>query len=421
MDIRDFGFGKGMQRQLRRRSTGAVYDLVENAIGPGQVLSGDALAVRALSVGGLVRQVGPGDDIQAAIDTVSRAGGGTVQMQSGIYVTHRDLYVRSGVKLAGVGPDTAIDFDGTGYGLRGAGTLLSSAGTVSLTDGSTTVTGSSTAFTSAMSGKTLMVGGVSYSISSVTSSTELEIAYPYYGPNQAGASYVIFDPVSNIKLDRFTIQNTTGLGFDAKYVAGEFVMDYLNVYDCGKALSVDRCEFPILNVIVLGCTGGDAIKISNTSGLTIESSFVAATSAGNALTLESVNNSAIHNAEFSDSSGDGISITSCQNIGFENLSVSRNTGQGIEVVSGSRELQFNQVNTEGNGSDGIKLTATADRIVIGQCNFNTNGGYGINIAAATCDDNVLIGNTFTGNVSGRVSDSGTGTIARGNTGVTDFG
>jgi len=421
MSIRDYGFGPGMNKPIRRRDSGTVYDIIEKAIAPGQMLSGEGLNVRALTPGGLLRQVAPGDDIQAAIDTVSRAGGGTVQMASGLYIQRRDVVMRSGVKLAGVGPDTAIDFDGTGYGIQGVGRLISNAGTIATTDGSTTVTGTATAFTSTMIGKTLMIRGVSYYIYSVTDSTHLEIAYPYYGPDLTGAAYDIFDGISNIRLDRLTVQNSTGTAFNAKYVAGEFVADYLNIYDCGKGVVIDKCELPILNLIALGITAGDGVSVSNTSGLTIETSFVAAVSAGNALKLSSVNNSAIHNAEFSDTSADGINVTGCSNIGFENLTVSRNGGEGIEFVSNNGDMQLNQVNVEGNGGDGIKLTATSDRISIASCSFNNNGAWGINIANANCDDNVLGLNTFSGNSSGAITDSGTGTKGRGNTGVSDFG
>ncbi len=49
-----------------------------------------------------------------------------------------------------------------------------------------------------------------------------------------------------------------------------------------------------------------------------------------------------------------------------------------------------------------------------------NSAYGINIASASCDENLILGNTgLTTNSSGSYANSGTTTLIRSNPGVAD--
>ena len=117
-NIYSFGFDKSLNKPFVNRATGVVYDAVSEALNAGQVLSGGNLNLKTLSIGSLVRQVAPGDDIQAAIDAVNREGGGTVQLIAGDYLLTRDIELKSKVKLNGAGRDVSIlNFQNLPYGI----------------------------------------------------------------------------------------------------------------------------------------------------------------------------------------------------------------------------------------------------------------------------------------------------------------
>lgn len=113
-DIFDYGFDKGLKRNITNRATGVVYDTVGDTVNTGSVIQGGNLTLKTLNVGGLVRQVAPGDDINAAIDAVSRDGGGIVQLVGRTYTVTSDINLKPDVTLAGAGVDvTILDFSGS--------------------------------------------------------------------------------------------------------------------------------------------------------------------------------------------------------------------------------------------------------------------------------------------------------------------
>lgn len=117
-DIYDLGFDRSLNRELNQNSTGVVYDAVGEASNAAQVLSGGNLNLKTLTIGGLTRQVAPGDDIQAAIDAVSREGGGTVQLLADTYELFNNIRMKSNVTLRGQGQETTIlNFGGRPYGI----------------------------------------------------------------------------------------------------------------------------------------------------------------------------------------------------------------------------------------------------------------------------------------------------------------
>lgn len=221
-------------------------------------------------------------------------------------------------------------------------------------------------------------------------------------------SYVIFNPTTNIHMESLTVQNSSGTGIYAQYVAGEFVVWFINVYDCAAGLYIDHCELPTINIVILGITDGNGIEVKNSSSMTLQSAVSLEITNGHALSLDSVSDSMIHNASFSGASGNGINMVNCSNIGIENLSVLGNTGKGCEMTD-CTEIQFNMTTFSINGSDGLKLTSGCDRNIIIQNSFIENGGYGLNIAAASDDDNNHAHNVYSGNTSGTVNNLGTNT------------
>ena len=122
-NLQDFGFDKLLNKPIDSNSTGVVYDTVDNALNTGSILQGGNLTLKTLSIGGLVRQVAPGDDIQAAIDAVNREGGGTVQLLAKTYTLTANINMKSNVVLMGVGRDvTILEFNGSSLGVLVTGT-----------------------------------------------------------------------------------------------------------------------------------------------------------------------------------------------------------------------------------------------------------------------------------------------------------
>jgi len=123
-DIYAQGFDVNLNKAIPNDSSGVVYDSVKEGINTSQILPGGNLNLKTLSIGGLVRQVAPGDDIQAAIDAVSREGGGTVQLLSGTFLVRSIISLRSNVALRGAGRGiTVINFGSSNSLIQIEGTL----------------------------------------------------------------------------------------------------------------------------------------------------------------------------------------------------------------------------------------------------------------------------------------------------------
>lgn len=117
-NIYNFGFGADLNRELTASSSGVIFDKINEGINTSQILPGGDLNLKTLTIGGLVKQVAPGDDIQSAIDAVSREGGGIVQLLAGTYLLNSDINLKSKVGLVGAGRDiTVIDFRGQAFGI----------------------------------------------------------------------------------------------------------------------------------------------------------------------------------------------------------------------------------------------------------------------------------------------------------------
>ena len=125
-DIYSYGFTPDLNRALPITSSGVVYDAVNERINTSQIIPGGDLTLKTLSIGGLVKQVAPGDDIQAAIDAVNREGGGTVQLLAGTYLLNNEIQIKSNVALVGAGRDiTVLNFRGQAFSVRSVGTSAS--------------------------------------------------------------------------------------------------------------------------------------------------------------------------------------------------------------------------------------------------------------------------------------------------------
>ncbi len=125
-DIYSYGFDKLLNRAISDESTGVVYDSLDKATNASSVLSGGNIILKTITIGGLTKQIAPGDDIQAAIDAVNREGGGTIELEAKIYLLKNDLNLRSNVIIVGAGRGiTILDFEGQSFGVKMIGTSTS--------------------------------------------------------------------------------------------------------------------------------------------------------------------------------------------------------------------------------------------------------------------------------------------------------
>lgn len=405
-DLSDYGFDKSLSRPVNSQSTGTVYDIIESAIGPGQMLSGESLDVRALTPGGLFRQVAPGDDLQAAVDAVARGGGGRVQLTEGAYIIRKDIIVQSGVSIQGIGARTIVDFDGTSHGFLVVGSNPYSTGTAAVTNDGMTIVGTGTTWTIDMIGQSILVGDYWYVIADVGSTTSITPSTPYIGETKSALPYVIATTIDAVIFKDILITNSSATLMFVRY-SNNLILD--NVLISGANIGFDGKDSSfifLLNGSVDTCDYG--IKLVNHHyGMLINYGSISNTSYG--IYADTFRNWALFALSVENNGINGINVRSCTNTGFDGMSVRNNGSHGVEAVSGVEGVTFLNTSFSKNGGDGIKLTATCDRNVINANDFDQNGGYGINIAASTDDYNIIGLNTYNANTLGTYNDLGTNT------------
>lgn len=396
----------------------------------------------------------PGGRIQAAIDTLSKAGGGELRLLSGTFKVTNNIILPNGVSIIGSQVGTIIDFDNTASQILAEGTDPYNTGTVTINNDDTTVTGSGTTWTAAMVGQSILIEEFWYVISGFTSATSIDIESPYSGEDLVGATYTIATPIEALYISGLTIQNSTAALIKAQFVNGITIdgcylynglvgfdgddgsgMNFLNTFvdTCGTGLLLNNFHFSTyFNFNIINSTSGGAFIADGMKNTAIEV-FGFQNNVGDALSLTNAENTGVEdfsikettgvgikftntttvtclNGTIEVSSSDGAQFTSSSKCDFSGITILNSGGQGIELVSGNNDMQFTNMTVDGSGSDGYKLTATSDRISISNNSIINNGGYGINIAASTCDNNVIGLNSYSNNTSGVVNDSGTGTI-----------
>ena len=360
----------------------------------------------------------PGQDIQSGLDAVLKAGGGSVVLNPGTYKVSRNLYVGSGVTLEGAGIfNTIIDFDGGAYSVRVDGEDVYSTGTVAVTQDSTTITGTGTAWTEEMVGRSILVDGDYYDIAAWVSATELTLADGFSGTNQSGLSYVIATPNIGAVVSHLTIQNSStslltthysisvtftqlnlsdgNIGMDIQnHVSSDF--SYFYVSDCVTGIYLDNAfSWNMASYFVSNCSG-DGLKSDGGGDATGGIDF-----------------------GISNCGGVGMKFTDTSKVAFFSFTIDTHTSHGIEFVGACDDCTFTGGAVHTNGGAGAKLTATSDGNSFSQIQFKDNGTYGVHVANSSCDNNIIIGNVFSGNGTSAASDSGTGTLIRSNIGLAD--
>lgn len=370
-----------------------------------------------IDIGNHYITVNPGENIQDAIDSLS--AGGIVVIRIGTHTVNYDINIPSGVYLVGENRSTSIiDFNSGAYSIKCIGSAAYSGGTVAISNNSTTVTGSSTSWlTNAAVGQSIRIKGIWYPILAVSDDTHITIGLPFVADDVTGESYVIATPVYDVFIRDLTIKGSAQAAINWQYV-NLSIMSNLIVQTSNVGIQLDYVSNSTLD-IVNAYANNYGYDFSNVDFLTWFSGGDADSQAGNAITLDTVNNCKFDSLFILNAAGDGMNITNCNNIMFTGISVQECAGQGIELVSGNSAMIMVGVGCENNTGDGLKLTATSDNCFISSSSFKGNGGYGVNIVASTCDNNVISSNVFATNVSGAVNDGGTGTQIRGNSGVTD--
>lgn len=365
-----------------------------------------------INIGNNQVTVPPFHSIQKGIEALRSQGGGILYLQDGTYLPKENIIVYSNIEIRGVSPAASIiDFGSQSYNISFAGTNAYTTGTITSITSSVTVTGSGTSWlTNVTPGVSqFFINSQFYGIAAVTADTTLVLSEGYSGPTvSAGSSYRIVTPVVNTKFTNFAVKNSTSSAFDMD--DSRFVV-FNGVQTISNNIGIDATNCSEVNLVqCLSVTStSDGFKFTNVGRLVIELS-PSLSNGGHGYNLNNIRLGAISETSSVGNTSDGINITSSNDLPLTNIDAASNGGQGIECVSGNDNITMHGVTAESNTSDGIKLTATTDncRIIAPQC--NSNGGYGINIAASSCDNNIIIGPSYSNNTSGTLSDSGTSTF-----------
>lgn len=355
--------------------------------------------------------------IQSAIDKLHDDGGGVVALKNATYLMTDNITLYSNVYLYGENRDrTIIDFQDNTKGVVIKGSGAYSTGTVSVSSAGTTVTGSGTSWSSNVTvGQEILLGGTWYPVTAVGSDTSITIGLNYAGTALSGASYVVATTISDVNIKNLYIENAN-VAIDTRYGKDVILDNIIGVTSVTGFQSKDSANGEMRDVRAVACSAGFNFDNAHTTIFYTIASFDAAS--GNGITAANSTDLAFIYTEILGSSGDGMNLTSCSNVAIS-ATIQANGGQGIEFVSGNDSVTINDSAVQGNASDGIKLTATSDNCLISNSSITGNGGYGVNIAASTCDNTRITSNIFNTNSSGNSSDSGTGTLFRGNIGVND--
>ena len=363
--------------------------------------------------------VEPGGNIQEALNALG-PDGGVVVLGEGTHTVDYDITPVSDttIRAAVPGRSCIIDFNSNSNSIIVRGTDVYTTGTISSIGSSGfVVTGSGTSWSGTITtDHSLFIENRFYRIASVDSNTQITLSEPYKSAATYSGTYRLAKTVENVDINGVYIINSAQTALDIDDSNNIFITNPIFLGN-NKALEVNNSYLIISQNISTNGSTSDGISITNASGCSF-SNFISSLNGGHGIKLDNVTSSAFTSFFSTSNTTDGVNATSVSGTYFTLFECSLNGGQGIECVSGCNNNTF-EGNFQGNTSDGLKLTATSDNNRMSGGYFFANGGYGINIAASTCDNSVIASNRFVSNTSGAVNDSGTGTLIRGNIGVSD--
>lgn len=364
-------------------------------------------------LGGTIITVNAIGNLQTAIDSVSDAGGGSVNLSPGTYYPTTNIDIPSNVSLVGVSlGGTIIDFNSQAYSIRFLGSNNYSTGSVSVTFGATTVTGSGTSWTSAMVGRNILLSGEWYPISSVNVGAQtLEVGLAYGDTTLTNATYMIATTVDNTSISNMTIQGSTSAAITVTY-AKEFYIKSVNIYTSTIGIDMDY----VSNWEVYGSD-----LVGNGNHLTYDKVYYGimyfcggmwSTGVGYLVTDS---HSLCFPSNFILKSGDdGMRYTNCDDINLNRVCIRGSGANGINLASGDTNIMISALLAKSNVGSGLVLTATSDECIITGSICKLNGSYGMRVADSSCDNNIITNCINTGNTTGQLSDSGTNTLMANN-------
>lgn len=358
-------------------------------------------------IGGTLVTVSKFSDIQTALNLVSTLGGGTIALVPGTYTATDTITIPSGVTLDGNG--ATINFGGNAYQILIQGTNPYSTGTLAVNYGSTSVTGTGTTWTSAMVGQSILIGDYWYTIASRASNTSITLSSNYIGLNITGATYVIATTVDGVGIQNITLTNSSTDLLKFRYV-NNIIIDSVNTTVGSKGINgQDSANTNYRNSNVDSCTTGGFIY-NNVPFSVFDNILVSNITGGTGIDLTGVTNTSMGILSIQGITGVGLKFTNCSNLGLINFAFIECSSHGLECVSGNSNIDITSGYNNKCGGDGFKLTATSNSININSCSSLNNTGWGFNIANANCNRNILVQCITSGNGSGTITDSGTGTL-----------
>lgn len=365
-------------------------------------------------------------DIQEAIDSVSKTGGGAVFLLTGIHRPNNTfLNLRNNVYIIGEDPEktiidtTAMILNSGDAAFFGGGEKISTTGTIAATKDSDTITGTSTKFQSdgIREDDTIYINLHPYHVKVVASETSLTIKETYRGVNISSKNFAIYRALRNCRLENFTLihngrSTNDGIIFSSAEEIG--IKNVTTRNFSGEGITIRGVfNFSLENCESYGNTGtGIDITETDSTDLINNGAIINCLAWGNdnrGINIEG--NSAIRVLGCSTNGNNvGIRVASDKtHIGGCNSEF--NAADGI-VVDDADFCQIVGNNASSNGSDGISIeasSATSDKNVISSNNASSNAGFGI-LIEANCVENILVGNILDSNTSGDISDNGTNTV-----------
>jgi hypothetical protein len=390
-----------------------------NAAGNKVTWDGSTLSITGnFTIGSLWSTAGPGDNLQTAVNTLSAAGGGILYLKSGTFTQSSNLTVPSSVSIVGVSPTSSIiNFNSTSAHLIYAGSSVYTTGTITSITFGVNVTGSGTLWlANVTAGQSLFLGTRWYTIAAVTSNTTLILAEGYGDNVTLPSAYRISSIVTDVLLQNVGLQNSTGTAAvftDCRRITFNNVLFVSN----NVGYSITNASEVVKSRVGTFASTSDGFQCTNV-GFCNWNSVNSNSNGGNGATLNNVKNLALLPGSANGNTGDGYNLTTVVNSVFL-VEASSNGGKGMTMVLGCTNVDVYSGDVQNNTSDGIKLTASAMNCHIWGISITGNGGYGINIVDSTSTNNSISTNNFSTNASGALNDIGTGTIVRGNSGLSD--
>lgn len=353
-------------------------------------------------------------NLNDAMDYVISIGGGDIFVFPGTYsITTAPPTINVPINTIGTNLAlTTIDFGASARNfVVNSGTAYTTGTISSIAADKVTVTGSGTSWLgNVTAGQYIFLGTRWYLIAAVTANTTLILAEAYID-DIALSAYRVTALTRGVSFESMTITGSTSTAIATTDCRDITLRDVLFLSN-NKGFSLTNVSQPNINTTVCAASTSNGFEMTNV-GLGFVAGLASNGNGGSGGVLNNVKVVNFQSSAAETNVADGMNLTSCDTVALEYVA-SGNGGQGIELVSGNREIDIT-AHASNNVSDGVKLTATSDFCKISLGHYDTNGGWGINIAAADCDKNVAIGNSFNANTSGTINDAGTGSVVTPNT------